>query len=241
MALATGLAVYVNGIDLANYFKDFSVSADQESLDATVLASTSKVYVPAFKNGSAQASGVYDADTTNANKIYDVFKAAFANQSTVYVGQSNAAPANGGTVSLFAAQVLNWSVEMPLAQLIMTSAGFQADGGVYFGKWLYNASLNNTSANSSSVDNGAASSNGAFCAAFLQNTSATVASCSVKFQHSTDNSTWVDLGTAVSFTAYATNYGYLTASYTGTVNRYVRAVVTTSGGTATVQAALARK
>jgi hypothetical protein len=80
-----------------------------------------------------------------------------------------------------------------------------------------------TATNGTSVDNGASTANG--MRANLHVTAVTGTGGTVKVQHSSDNSTWVDFHTFTAATAATSQ----TKTATGTVNRYLRSVITPAG------------
>jgi len=77
MALAKGLAFYMNGVPLSCALQSFDATAETEALDATTLCNTARTYALGLKTGTVSASGIWDADTANEDKIHDVFQLAY--------------------------------------------------------------------------------------------------------------------------------------------------------------------
>lgn len=237
MAIAKGLSIYINGHNLACAFKSFGISDETEALDATVLCQTSKTYAQGFQQGSISASGVWDADQTNQDKVHNVLTAALAAQSDCVITASLSTLAVGGKAIMAIAPVKTWGIELPLGQLIMCNADFDATNGINFGAWIFSASVASTTTNGASQDGLAASTNGGTFHVHYQDTDSS--SRSFKFQHSSDNSTWVDLATITLTGDYDADTYSVSAGTT--INRYVRGVGIAAGGTATFQAAFARR
>jgi hypothetical protein len=131
----------------------------------------------------------------------------------------------------------SWGVNVELGQLIMCNADFQASNGIAFGKWIFSNSVATTTTNGAGQDNSASSSNGGIVQVHYQ--ASTASAGQVILQHSTDNSTFTDL---VTISLSGTNDADSATIAVGTtINRYVRARCTATGGTATFQVAFARR
>jgi hypothetical protein len=237
MALPQGLSIYANGVNIAGAVTSFEPTGEREALDATALADTYRVFEQGMKNGTVSLSGIFEYDQTNEDKIHNVFSAAFDDRSEVIFTASYAALAVGGSAVLVDGVVLKYGNEVLNNQIITCSAELQSSEGINAGVWLFNASVNNTSSNGSSVDNSASTANGGLFHVHTQNSSGN--DVNVVLQHSTDGSTWADL--AEVDVSGAIGSASSTVAAGTTVNRYLRAQVTTTGGAATVQAAFARR
>ena len=235
MAIAQGLSIYVNGFNLGCAFKEFSPTAEVEVLDSTTLCRTSRTYAQGFKMGNATASGIWDYDQTNADEIHNILTSAFENGTENIITSSLATLAVGGDAIMMNAIETSWAINPELGQLIMCNADFQANNGVYFGKWIFSNSVASTTTNGAGQDNAASSANGGFVQVHYQ--ASTASAGTMILQHSTDNSSWADLATiSLSGTTDSDS-----AFVSGTVNRYVRARCTATGGTATFQVAFVRR
>lgn len=237
MAIAKGLSFYCNGYSLACALKEFTPEVMVDVLDSTTLCQTSRTYVQGAKAGLLSSSGVWDYDNTNNDKIHNVFSSAFNAGTDNIITASLETLAVGGKAVLFNAVETKHSIQTPLNQLIMVSADFTANAIQDFGIWLFSNSVASTTTNGTGQDNSAASSNGGVLHVHYQASSATGGT--VILQHSTDNSTFADLATITLSGSYDADYAVIAAGTT--VNRYVRARVTATGGTATFQVAFARR
>lgn len=249
MATTVLTSVYANGHDLGGALKSISVAADVEVLDSTTLANTYRVPVPGFKGGKFSASGVFANDGTNLDEIHNILAAAFTAGTNITITSTlGAAAVIGGDAVMLDSYATKYAVNVPLGQLIMVELDAEATNGIGWGKWLFNASVASTTTNGASVNNGAATTNGGFFHAHLQNStlSDVPTKATIKLQHATDDATWVDLIAASVFSdvgGLPDTFGVLTSNVAAgtTVRQYLRASVTTDSGTATVQAAFARR
>lgn len=239
MALAKNISFFANGYSLADALKSFSIEADSDEVDATVLANDFRSYEQGFKSGTLNASGIFDHDEDLLNKIHDVFSAALTAGNVLNVLASFGDITLGAAALILKAVETKYSVDIPLGQLIMSNAVFRAEDNIDFGRFLISEQIDEGSIDGDSIDNGAASSNGGILQVQLQNDDAT--DVDVLIQHSVDDSTWVDL-ISVEDLSDAHDSGFAVVAPGTTVNRHLRAVVTVTGGnTFLVSAAFARR
>lgn len=240
MAIAKGLAVYMNGVSLGCALQSVDASAETEALDSTTLCQSSRTYALGLKNGTVSASGIWDADTVNADEIHDVFKTAYDGGAEAEVFATLGALAFGVDCIVFNARQTNYSVEIENGQLIIANADFQTTSGVNYGKVIFTAAVDDDTAEGTSLDNGASSANGGLFQIHAQNPEQVAGS--IKLQHSSNNSTWADVsGASISWSASGPKFESGFVEVTGTVNRYVRAVAVATGDEITFQAAFARR
>jgi hypothetical protein len=238
MAIGTSLSFYANGINIANAIQSFGVNTTIEELDATAIADSGyRAFEVGFKSANLQGAGVFKWDQTNLDEIHNVLSLAFDGQLEIIVTASLASLAVGGDAILLNCNEQEYAINAPLGELITVNFNLRSNNAFSAGKWLFNAAVASTTTNGTSVDNTAASTNGGLFHVHVQDGTAT--DCDVKVQHSTDNSVWVDLASCNTFAA--TGASSATVAAGTTVNRYIRASVTTTGGSSTVQAAFARR
>jgi len=128
-------------------------------------------------------------------------------------------------------------VHTPVADVVALNSSFQMSSGVHGGTILADGSSQSATVNLTSVDNLVSTSIGwtanLHCVANTRSTATTI-----KIQHSTDNSTWVDLVTFFSSGSSVVPANTITSEYqeaiTGTVNRYVRGQITLTAGTGSI-------
>lgn len=239
MAIAKGLSVFMNGVPLGCALQSLEATANTEALDATTLCNTARKYQPGTKDGTASASGIWDYDSTDLNEIHDVFSAAYDGGGENVITATLAAIGVNVDAIMFNSVQTSYNIEVQNNALIMCNADFQAVNGINYGKILFNAAVNNTTTNGTTVDGAASSANGGLFQVQVQNPSQLAGS--IKLQHSTDGSTWVDVsGGSITLTS-ANKYDGKYVEVTGTIQRYVRAVAAATSGEITFVAAFARR
>lgn len=239
MAIASNITALVNGVDLGTTLKSMTFDAGQNELDSTALGGSSRTYALGFKEGNLSCEGFFAADGANADEIHDILSSTFAAGSESVITVSLGTVAVNGDALLLDGVTVKYGVPINNGELIMATADVRATTGINFGKWLMHSQLNAGTTNGTSSDKGSASANGGIFHVHLWNDDAS--DVDVKVQHSTDNSSWVDL-TAVNNLSATRAYGSAVVAKGTTVNRYLRAVaVVTGGDTFLVSAAFARR
>lgn len=237
--------VAFGGRNLTTYFNEASASATAETAQTSTFTTSAHTYVVGLKDGTVSLSGLFDGSTDAVDQALQ--EALGVEDQYVLV-----LPGGDGTGSraLFAkCEGTSYEISSPIGDVVSVSAEFQGDGGVHSGAYLRSAQSGSSfdtitaggvavTENSASADGGASSASGGVGQAHVMANGLNVAA-TIKIQHSVDNATWVDLITFSSVTA-----GQETAeqmSVTGTVNRYVRSVVSVPIGTGSAQVAVAFK
>lgn len=215
-------SVLVNEFDLSRYLKKVAPSVSVDILDATTYQPPGghKEKLPGVSDGKISAEGFFQAsDGVTADAIDDVFHDLKGSETqTVLTVSPEGASAVGKRCHLMLVDETSHTTEAVVDQLIMTQAEFESSSGVEPGVILHEVAAETTTGNGASVDNAAASANGAV--AHLHVTAASVSdTLDVIVQHSVDDSVWVDL---ITFAQKAAA-GSERVEVTGTVNRYARA------------------
>lgn len=229
--------LFVGGYDLSGD------SRNLDSLDNSYTAVDLTGWSEAVRNGLAdmlRATGVrgYQAYINDlAAGAFGVLKEPAAGLELSVLLGGNAEPVTGDPAYILAGVQLSAQASFESAAGVL-KADFVPEAGIEqgnpLGVVLFNDALTATT-NGSSVDNGAATSAGLH--ANLHITVTGSGNYAFKIQHSTDNSTWVDL---VSFTITGGALASEHVSVSGTVNRYLRGVATRTGGTCTAVMSAAR-
>lgn len=228
----------MNGVSLGCALQSVDATAETEALDATTLCQTARSYATGLKTGSVSASGLWDFDSTNVNKIHNVFEQAYTNGSNNIVTATLASLAFDADTVMFNATQTTYNVEVATGQLVIVSADFQTQSGVNFGKIIFSANVDDATTNGTSKDFGASSTSGALFQVHISN--ATQDTGNVKLQHSTNNSVWTDVTTLNLTGAKFEALSYEVPTGT-TLNRYVRAVCTADNEEINFVAAVARR
>lgn len=194
---------------------------------------TSNTGVP---KGTFAQNGAFFDDTTN--RMHTALKASAGVSRVGLVAWGG--NSLGSTCTGFAG-ILGCEYEVlgQLGRLTKANVTYGVSGAVEEGVLLQAHAALTANTTGTSVDNTAASTNGA--AGYLEYSAFSgFTGVAVKFQHSTDNSSWSDI-TGGAFTSVTSAPGAQRIAMTGTINRYTRMVVTVTGsGSITVAVALAR-
>lgn len=222
---------------LAAYLRSVSPSASVEMLDVTTLADTSKTFTPGLEDFSLNLEGLFDTDTA-AGSIWANITAALGSATVTATSVAPTGFAVGNSVWVLPARTINYEVSSAVADVVGFSMSFGAGSPANVGVSLADLAAITATANGTSVDNAAATSNGSVAQIHVTDFSGTTPTMTVVVQHSTNNSTWATLGTFTAITGKTSEV----ITTTGTVNRYVRAQYTVGGTTPsfTCQVSLAR-
>jgi hypothetical protein len=240
-------AVAYDKLDASQFIDNAGYSIKLSNAETTHFQSPAKEYIPGILDGSLNLSGMYDA--TNS-----------VTQPTIVSADATLdAMENAGTVDPFPV-TLAFDGGFEPGRAILLAVAYQtgyspgtALGGVAnmkvealcngrprrgFALSSYAPITTATTLNGASVDAGAATSAGGTWALHATSNTRT-GTTTVKVQHSTDQSVWVDLLTQV--VPVGTQIAYAIPA-AGTVNRYLRSVITTAAGSGavTVLSAFAR-
>lgn len=223
---------------LAAYLKSVSPSFSADMLDATTLADTSKVFIAGETDYVLNVDGLFDS-TTAAGDVWANITAAISATSTVPVSVAPEGFAVGNSVWVMPVKTGTYDVSSTVADLVGFTMAMQPADTPGVGRSLSDLTAYSTTTNGTSVDDSAASSNGAVINLHVTASSGTTPTLAVTVQHSTNNSTWSTIATFTTATAVTSE----TVTVAGTVNRYTRAVFTVGGTTPsfTAQVSLARK
>lgn len=187
------------------------------------------------KGSFSQAGAIFD-DTTNQMHTALKTSSSTSRVGLIAWGGNVLGAACTGFAGLLA---VSYEVLGALAGLTKANAAYGVSGQVEEGVLLVALGALTANTNGTGVDNAASSANGG--SGYLEVTAFSgFSSVAVKLQHSTDNGIWADI-TSGAFTAVTTAPGAQRITFTGTVNRYTRHVVTVTGsGSITLAIAIAR-
>jgi hypothetical protein len=208
--------ILVGGYNLAAKVTKVDINASREKLPATTVASSNKVYESGFRNATVAVEGLYESNTTTLDKITDVIAAAFYTGDEQIVTIGYGLYALGGDARIFDGCVGDWDLPINAGQLILTNGNFTSNNAMMRGRWLISELVAAGTTTGTSIDNGAGTTNGGLFHAHWQNDDAT--GISIPLQHSTDDSTWVDLAEVLSGTRATGGYAFaLNPSDTDTI------------------------
>jgi hypothetical protein len=241
-------SVLIGSLDASIYLNnaDFPISISTAET-TTFRNGGAKTYIPGHADATASFSGFYDgAVGTISPVLYAMADAQDGTSYPVTYCPDGGATTVGNNAELAAVLLTGISTSSPVASATTIKVDGQATGGAASGKVLNgDTTLTSATITGTTVDDGASSANGGVAHIHVPLNSRTAA-VDVKVQHSTNGTTWVDLaqqtvpaGVAVSGT---TPFGQPTAyrlTVAGTINRYVRALITPTAGSGSYIAVVA--
>lgn len=240
--IGQNIAILVNGINLGCALQTFAPELSRDMLDNTTLCNTgSRTFLPGHKTGTISGEGIWDADSSDSSKIHDVMTEAFESGTALNITSSLESITQGSSAALMveSAKVENYTVKSELDQLVMASVQLRPDA-IQYGLWIYKGSEDSDTDTGASVDNGAATTNGGLFQAHLyKQDDSTATSGTFSLEHSTNNSTWVELAADSVPTTFGA-FG-ITIDAGTTIHRYTRVIFTSSGGIGYGAAALIRR
>jgi len=233
-----GVAVFIDEYDFSTYFNDMTATASVDTAETSTFGTSAKTYITGHADGTISLGGYFESTASVGTDQYFASKLGGATKQKVIVlpgGHSN-----GGRAVMIESDTTSYEVTSPIGDVVGASAEFQSSDGVERGVILSSGSAISATENGTSVDNGAASSNGGVGYLSVP-TNTRNGNITVKIQSSADNSTFADLITfTVVSSATATSQR---VEVTGSVARYLRVSHTVAGstGSATPTVAFARR
>lgn len=193
-------AILVNEFDLSNFLNKFNANRTAPELECTTFQDTARSYVADFADGETNLEGYFSHDEADLDTAEDVFKAALGSSANrVVTICPEGSDVLGKRALLQDAVETKHMIDSPAAGLVMSNAGFR--GEVTHGVLLAHKTARTATGNGTSVDNGAATYNGAVGHQHVFSRSGTSPTLDTKIQHSEDDSTFVDLITFAQKTA----------------------------------------
>ena len=223
--------------NMSAFLNESSVSESVEVAESTTYGKSAKTYIVGLADATVSLSGMFDGDT---NASDDVFDTALGDDLGRVITIAPEGLAVGRRVRICTAKSTSYESSSPVGDVVSVSCEVQSDGGVDAAISLIDLAAVSATANGTSQDGTASSTNGG--SANLHVTENTRnGNTTIKVQHSADNSTWADLINFAVVGSATTTAERLVV--TGTVNRYVRIQHTLAGstGTITYQSSFARK
>lgn len=224
MAFQHGKDTVVVGADVA-LTGDLTSAVASKSLQApnvTTFGNDDKQFLGGLTEGTLQLDGVFDNATDGLDEELD---AALSSSVTVVMTVGYGGLAVGDRTSMLEVRESSYNVRAATTDAVRMTGSFVGTGAVLGGVSLHDLTAETATGNDTSHDNSSSTANGGVGHLHVTAASGTSPTLDVKIQHSSDNSTWVDLITFTQATARTSER----KSATGTVNRYVRAEWTVGG------------
>lgn len=216
--------ILVNGYELAQNINEVSYGQSANSQQTNCFGDrwVENTYV-GIREHNLAIKGFYDDGTDNTDAAFRTTVGSNKVFCMALEGNTQGVTFDGLQGPI--AESYNRLVER--GGLTMFETQFVAHGAMDTGKILSTLAAKTSSSNSTGVDNTSSTANGG--AGYLQVSAFSgFTSVAIKVQHSTDNSTWVDLASFTSVTS-APTAEYVGVAAGTTVRRYLRALWTVTG------------
>jgi hypothetical protein len=229
-AVGKDTQLFADQYDLTSYLQGVDPTLEVEMRDSTVFGDAGRKSTPGLTSGGIGFDALYDR---TAGSAFDFIRTALQSALQQIVTSFPEGATLGYPADLCYANTANFSAPVKVGDLLMVTGYFKsAEDGVDVGIALHAKSAETGTFTGSSVDNGAATSNGGVGVIHVPAIAGAAPSVVVKIQHSSNNSTWTDLITFAAATA-ATKERVEVAAGT-TVNRYTRTIGTFGGTTTSI-------
>jgi hypothetical protein len=228
--------------NLSPYLTTITASNAVETPETTTFSSDDRSYITGHTEGTVSFEGLFDGTTDGVtvgateDGIDKILSDALGSSTNTVMTVSGDGGAFGRRAILLDAISTTYEVTSPLTDVVAISGGANANDGLEYGVWLTYNTAYTTTTNGTAVDNAASSANGSVANLHVTTNTRSTA-VSVKVQHSTDNSAWVDLITFTSVSSSTLTSERKTT--TGTVNRYTRVLITPTAGTGSITLSVA--
>lgn len=241
-------ALFLNQLNATPYFNSGDFSQSLLTAETTVWGNNDKTYIPGQGDSTFSASGFFDGDIGKVDRTLFALTEALAPYPVTYCPDGGCIVGrNARLSSLLQTDLTNSS---PISSAVTLKLSAQATGGGRFGYVLNDAAtLASAVITGATVDSaivGGTTAGGVMNLHVPMNSRSTT--ISVKIQDSTNGSVWVDLAGAsqvvpAGVAVDANNPFGLPTAYqlqlAGTINRYVRALITPTAGTGNFVAVVA--
>jgi hypothetical protein len=219
---AKGSVVVGDAVGLTGYLNQYSSGRSQQAINTTTFGNDDEAYTPGLLSASLTVGGLFDGDAGASDAT---FSTMVDSQSTNLVTVGHGGDAIGDGAYLFNGVCTNYGITGAHNDAVRLNVGFEGSAAVRNGVMLHAVGAETGTGNYASVDQTASSTFGGV--ANLHVTAFTGTNVTIKIQDSANDSTWADLITFSSVTGTTQER----ATVTGSVDRYVRAII--SAGTFT--------
>jgi len=231
LVLSSKSRVMADQYDISQFLQKMNAQRNRDLVSSDTLTSESHEYTPVLRGGSFMLEGLYRTNEIAGATLQEIF-AALPDTQIIVTGYPDTRAA-GKPALLMYADVLKYNLDAVVADLVKaqiecTSQKWAVEHGVS----LHDLTAETGTGNGTSVNNGAATTNGGVGVLHVPAIAGAAPSVVVTIQHSTNGSTWADL---LSFAAAvaATKERIEVAAGT-TINQFLREVHTFGGTTTSI-------
>lgn len=220
-----GTVVLANQYNLGGILNDAGIESSVETAETTVFGLSDKTYLAGQIDTKVTFKGLYDGYASTAamprSRVQEVLQSALGSTSDVVTTYGPEGDTIARRAELVNATPDSLKYTSPVTDAVKTEAGLVMKSKVSRGEWLVAGSAVATASTYTTVDGLAATAYGGAVHAHVH-TYATTGAWVFKTQHSSNGSAFTDLTTSRTLNS---TRSYLRIEVTGTVKRYVKAVI----------------
>ncbi len=228
-----GTRILANQYNFGGILQDSGADASVELSETTVYGQNDKTFMAGQLDHKVTYKGLYDGAYSTAalprSRVQEVIQAALGSTSAVVNTYGPEGDTIGRRAKLFAGLPDTYKTSSPVTDVVKIEASQVMQSDLSNGEWLVAFSAAATASTYATVDHGKLSTGGGAVHAHVVSYTSTGV-WTWRVQHSSNGSAFTNLTTARNLNA-ATLYTRVTT--TGTVKRYVKAVISSvTGGSA---------
>ena len=214
--------VILDNTNLSSTLTDMSLSLTSDVAETSTFSGSSKTFVAGLKDGTATASGYFETSSPDSDAEY----LAQLGGSGVAYSIAPIGYTRGNPTSLGSVVETSYDRSADIGGIVSVAVAFQFDGDSFNGKSMVAPAAFTTTSTETSVDFGAAGTNGGGATLHVLAASGSSPTLDAKIQTSADDASFSDYITFTQKTAVGSE---LKTSASNPA-RYARAVLTIGGG-----------
>lgn len=229
----TGTRILANQYNLGGILNDAGADASVELAETTTFGQNDKTFLAGQIDNKVTYKGFYDGAYSTAalprSRVQEVIQAALGSTSGIVNTYGPEGDTIGRRAVLFSGIPDTYKTSSPVTDAVKIEAGQMMQSDLSRGEWLVAFSAAATASTYATVDHGKLSTGGGAVHAHVVSYTST-GTWTWRVQHSSNGSAFTNLTTARNLTAATL---YTRVATTGTVKRYLKAVVSAvTGGSA---------
>lgn len=217
--------LFFNTEHISGTVSGFTTQAERNLSGVTSILDTGNRFIPGLNEGALQIEGTFDSTPGVTITTHEVLRDSIGVDNAALTTACPSGLTIGFPAFVGRGDASSYEVESAVADAVKYTFQSTGDNGVDWGVILHAHNAVTATGQDASSDGLAATTGGGVALLHVTAASGTTPSATIKVQHSTDNSTWVDLITFTAATVKTSEY----KTVSGTVNRYLRAQYTISG------------
>ena len=213
--------VILDNTNLSTTLTDVSFSLTSDIVETSTFSTSSKTYISGLKDGTVTASGFFETSSPDSDAEYLAQLGGSGSAFSIApIGYTRGNPATLGKVI-----EVSYDRSADVGSVVAAAVAFQFDTDSFDGNSLVAPAAFTSTTNQTSVDYGAAGTNGGGAVLHVTAVSGTSPTLDAKIQTSSDNASFSDYITFAQKTAVGSEF----KTSSSNPARYARAVLTIGG------------